>query len=137
MPTSPDPNGRISPVAIIHGRSLSLATWFIALRCAARRAFGRAVGVFSHSSRHLFLSAQARLGNVAGLLSVVLCVRLHRCVRRRFAGRKEWGTHGMGKPIICLHSWAKSRSFFLTTKRTNGKLAYFLPVRKSSYLDDL
>src|SRR5258707_8562137 len=39
------------------------------LRCA--RAFGRAEGSFLFVTRHLFLSAQARLGNVAGLLSFV------------------------------------------------------------------
>src|SRR5260221_705828 len=39
------------------------------LRCA--RAFGRAEGSFLFVTRHLFLSAQARLGNVTGLLSSV------------------------------------------------------------------
>jgi len=30
-----------------------------------------------------------------------LCVRSHRRVKRKFAERKEWGTHGMVESMIC------------------------------------
>jgi hypothetical protein len=61
-----------------------------------------------------------------------LCVRWRSRVRRMFAGRKKWGTHGMARP----KSWLKMRispaGFCLTHGRTNGIFECFLPARKST-----